>query len=77
MKKLKLYLGIFISGVISTAILFIHLFRDSDSDSELSQLENEGVALENDANALEAELDSLEVDDLSDAEIEEYWNGEL
>ena len=77
MKKLKLYIGIFVSGLVAGLIFFLHLFRGSDSDSELLQLENEGHSLENDINALEDELDSLEVDDLDLDQAEEYWGSEL
>lgn len=73
MKKLKLYIGIFITGLIAGLVAFYTLFKGSDVDSELLNLENEGDALENDISGLESELDALGEDELTDEESVEFW----
>lgn len=73
MKKLKLYIGIFITGLIAGIAVILNLTRGSDSDSELVDLANEGDGLAGEIEGLEAELDGLEVDELTDAESVDLW----
>lgn len=77
MKNLKTILYSLITGIVTGILLFLK-FSSSDSDSELSQLENEGANLSGEIDALTDELDTLDdVPDLSDEDLVDYWKEEL
>lgn len=77
MKKLgewKILLFTLISGIVIGILTFLQFTRP-DSDSELSELGNEGDKLADEVAELEAELDGLGEELLTDEESAEFWEG--
>ena len=73
MKKLKLYLTIFVTGLVAGIAVLLQLTRSDSDDSELLELRNEGDKLSGEIDGLEAELDGLEVGELTDDESAKFW----